>query len=245
MSKNIRKESQTGFYHVMARGVNRQSIFQKDDDRRVFIGLLKDSVFKMDIEIHSFCLMENHLHILIKTEKKILSEFMRFVLSNYVRYFNKTQNRIGHLFENRFKSEPVNDEKYYLTVLRYILQNPEKAFLSTTQNYQWSSINAYSNDSFVNTEFALGLFKSKKSFYRFILEKNNDECLDLVLTREEKELKNQLIVKAILGNTNLKDITKISKYKRNYFIHEMKRNGISIRGIESITGLGKGIIQRI
>jgi len=244
MSKNCREESKTGFYHVMVRGVNRQKIFCDSTDRKFFIHLLKKNVCSKNVEVHAFCLMENHVHLLLKAEKHDLSSYMRDVLTIYAMYFNKKVNRCGHLFENRFKSEPINDEIYYLTVLRYILQNPEKAFICRTNDYPWSSIGAYTKDSFVTTDFVLSLFSSVRDFKKFVCERNNDECLDLDLTSEEKDLKAKIIIKYLLGDLSVEKLKELSKNNRNHYIREMKKNDITIRRISKITGLSLGIVQK-
>lgn len=248
LNTHFRKESTFGFYHVMVRGVNRMDIFGFDDDRKFFLHLLKEYVSKMNVEIHAFCLMDNHVHLLLKAEKEDLSNFMRNILTRYSKYFNRKNNRTGHLFQNRFKSEPINDEKYYLTVLRYILQNPEKAFICKTEEYQWSSINAYEQKCFISTEFALNLFKNKSSLKKFILEKGNEECLDLPLTRDEIKIKKELIMKCILRNTSITELKNdliVSKPKRKYFVAQMKRNGLSIRYISQKTGISKNFIRAV
>lgn len=244
MSKHVREKSETGFYHVMVRGVNKQNIFADNSDRIKFLFLLKTMTENVSTEIHAFCLMENHIHILIHTEGDNLSAVMQKILLNYVRYFNKKYNRVGHLFESRFKSECINDESYYLTVLRYILQNPEKALICCTLDYRWSSIRAFFNQSFVKTGFAESLFATKADLIHFITARNNDECLDLKLTAEEEDTRAQMIIKIILGRANEKDIDRMSRSKRNYYLREMKKNGVSIRRISSITGIAKSIVAR-
>ena len=241
MTGKYREESKSGFYHVMIRGVNRQNIFIEDSDRQHFIFLLKKCSLALMIEVHAFCLMDNHVHILVKSTKIELSLFMHKILTSYVKYYNYKTGRVGHLVQNRFKSEPVNDEHYYLTVLRYILQNPENALICKTKDYKWSSIGAYDHKSFVKTEFALSLFSCKKDLISFLFEKNSDECMDLQLTREEKETKDSIVIRYIIGKQDLKSL---SIPKRNFYINCMKKNGISIRRISKVTGLSIGMIQR-
>lgn len=247
-SNYCRQESTTGFYHVMVRGINRMNIFGDDKDRQFFLHLLKEYVIKMDVQIHAFCLMDNHVHLLIKAEKEDLSNYMRVILTRYAKFFNKKYNRTGHLFQNRFKSEIIDTEKYFLTVLRYILQNPQKAFICTTENYQWSSIKSYDQKCFVSTTFALSLFSSKEKLYKFLLDKNNEECLDLTLTRDEKNLRNELIMKLILRNVNIQDLRNdsiVSKPRRKFYIAQMRKNGLSVKYISKKTGISTNFIQSI
>lgn len=244
MKEMTRGVSEIGFYHVMARGVNKQIIFNDDNDKRYFLGLIKKKSEIVNIEIHAFCIMDNHFHMLIRSEKQKLSTFMQMILTEYAKNHNKKVGRIGHLFENRFKSEVINDEKYYLTVLRYILQNPEKAFISSTEKYRWSSISAYRNNSFVRTDFAENLIGSKKELMKYLLEKNQDECMDLPLTKEEEDIKAKIIIDYLCRNLKNDELNNMSKERRNLYIREMKKSGISNRKISNMTGIGIGIVQR-
>lgn len=244
MSRNLREESKTGFYHVMVRGVNRQKIFCDNDDRKHFLHLLKENTYKHRVEIHAFCLMENHVHILINAKKNNLSSYMRNLLTVYALYFNKKTSREGHLFGNRFKSEPVNDEIYFLTVLRYILQNPEKAFICKASQYPWSSYSAYDRDTFVNTEFALNYFKSSSELKKFINARNVDECLDLELSTEEKDVQAKLIIKYLLGGTDIAELKNLPKLQRDKYIREMKKNEIAMQRISNITGISISVVRK-
>lgn len=244
MSNNGRKVSKSGFYHAMIRGVNRQTIFSDDYDRRFFLKELKTNIRKFQLEVHAFCLMDNHVHLLLKAEMNMLSRYMRTILTNYVTYYNKKQNRSGHLLENRFKSETVEDDKYYLVVLRYILQNPEKAFICSTDQYRWSSFHSYDFDSFIETSYAIELCGSKNELIRFLLENNRDECLEILPSKDEKEQKYQIYMKNILGKIEFSDLKSLSRNQRNLYIREMRRCNIPVRFISNITGISRGVIER-
>jgi REP element-mobilizing transposase RayT len=137
MPRSARKESGCGIYHVMMRGVNRQAIFDDDEDCRRFMDILADLPFQHDDDgrllpirtcvIYAWCLMMNHLHLLVMEKNWKIAEVIKSLASSYVYYYNKKNERIGHLFQERFKSEPCNDMEYFTTLLRYIHQNPVKA----------------------------------------------------------------------------------------------------------------------
>lgn len=243
MSNICRVESKTKFYHVMIRGVNRQKIFCDDNDRKYFLHLMKEYSYQKRVEIHAFCLMENHVHILLKAEKNYLSDYMRLIQTSYAVHFNKKTNREGHLFGSRFKSEPINDESYFLTVLRYILQNPEKAFICNAEDYKWSSYSAYGRDTFVYTDFALSYFKSVNELKKYITEYNNDECLDLKLSSEEKDVKASLIIKWLLGKINPEELKNLPRMQRDKYLRDMKRNEISLQRISNITGVSISTVR--
>jgi REP element-mobilizing transposase RayT len=132
MARTLRTKSETGIYHVMMRGVNHQIIFEQPSDYSRFQELLGQFTNPKDEQnrpqpprcsFYAYCLMPNHVHLLIKEESEDLSSVVKRISAAYALYFNKKHERCGHLFQDRFKSEPVNDAAYFFTLLRYIHQN--------------------------------------------------------------------------------------------------------------------------
>ena len=124
MPRQARRKSKTGIYHVIMRGINRQSIFEDDEDYERFIETLKKYKETSEYKIYAFCLMRNHFHLLMKTEKEDLDLVIKRIAGSYVYWYNLKYHRSGHLFQDRYKSEAVEDDPYFLTVLRYIHHNP-------------------------------------------------------------------------------------------------------------------------
>lgn len=144
MPRPQRINSTGAFFHVMARGNNRQPIFQETADYVLFEGLLRQATEKFDFLLHAYCLMRNHIHLLIETGKAGISVPMDWLLGVYAQKFNQRVNRIGHLFQGRFLSKLIVDERYLLSVSRYIHRNPVKAALScSAEDYPWSSMPVY------------------------------------------------------------------------------------------------------
>ena len=150
MPRSARKESGVGIYHVMMRGINRQAIFDDEEDCHRFMDILADLPFQHDDDgnllpirtcaIYAWCLMMNHFHLLVMEKDWKIAEVIKSLASSYVFYYNKKNERIGHLFQERFKSEPCNDMEYFTTLLRYIHQNPVKAgIVENAADYEWSS----------------------------------------------------------------------------------------------------------
>ena len=158
-SRNITKDYIThSYYHVYNRGVNRQIIFSDDHDYNVFLNLLKrylsktkhtdnygrDGVsFHDEIELLAFCLMPNHFHLLIYVNEKprTMSELMRRVCTSYTMYFNRRHDRVGSLFQSRFKASRITNDAYLLHISRYIHRNPEDYY-----NWKYSSYPYYIKD---------------------------------------------------------------------------------------------------
>lgn len=113
-----------GCYHILNRGVNRQKIFLTDEDKEKFLELLALSREIYQFSVHSFCILDNHYHLLIETSTDNLSLATRYINSRYAEYFNARTGRIGPLWQGRYKSWYVHDEKYFWLLLRYIEMNP-------------------------------------------------------------------------------------------------------------------------
>lgn len=157
MPRHSREQSGTGIYHVMLRGVNRQSIFEDDEDNIRFLNLLRSLVERFDdagkplpalCVFYAYCLMDNHVHLLMKEQSENISTVIKRLAVSYAYYFNRKYSHNGHLFQDRFKSEPVNDIAYFMTLMRYIHQNPVKACLvGDVCDYRWSSWHEYASSS--------------------------------------------------------------------------------------------------
>ena len=124
MPRQGRIQSGTGVYHVMMRGINRQQIFESEEDNRHMLYILSNLHLQYSPEgtplssptctIYAYCLMGNHFHLPIQERAWTIGEIIKSLASSYVYYFNKKYQRIGHLFQDRFKSEPVNDMNYFV-----------------------------------------------------------------------------------------------------------------------------------
>ena len=136
-----------GSYHVTARGNHKENIFSKKEDFAYYLTLVKEAVeyYRNDkYEIISYCLMDNHVHLLIKTGEKPLGQFIGRINSKYAKYYNKKYNCIGHLFQDRYFSELIESNSQMLETSRYIHLNPVRAKMTEKpENYEWSSYSMY------------------------------------------------------------------------------------------------------
>jgi putative transposase len=128
-------------HHVIQRGNNRTDIFRTDGDYRVFLAMLREASSRYEFDIHGYVLMRNHVHVLGTPQTpSAVERTMQVIGSRYAGYFNRRHARTGSLFEGRYKSSFVDDERYWITCLRYIELNPVRAGLvSTPADYRWSS----------------------------------------------------------------------------------------------------------
>ncbi|MCX6062181.1 MAG: transposase, partial [Campylobacterales bacterium] len=119
-----------GYHHVINRGVARSNIFTSSTDKDKFLQILCKACKLYDVIVHDYCLMDNHYHLFLETKQENLSLIMRQLNSYYAIYFNKKENRVGYLWQGRFRSWYVVNEEYLYLLLRYIESNPLKANLS-------------------------------------------------------------------------------------------------------------------
>ena len=165
MPRIARELSKTGFYHVIIRGVNKETIFIDDEDRRMFLRLLKKYKEELKCNVYSYCLMSNHVHILIEDKELNIGELMKNITCVYAWEFNRKYDRVGHLFQDRFKSQNVENQNYLLRLIRYIHRNPEKAGICKTEDYRWSSYSEVIYGSkIIDRDFILSIYSNNK-FY--------------------------------------------------------------------------------
>ena len=126
MPRTQRVRSNSGYYHIMLRGNERKNIFLSDEDKLRFMETVYEKKQEARFYLHSFCLMDNHIHLMLSEGLEDISSVMKRVTVSYVYYFNKKHKRVGHLFQDRFKSEVVDEDSYALSLARYIHQNPVK-----------------------------------------------------------------------------------------------------------------------
>ena len=144
MPRIPRQKSESGIYHIMLRGINQQIIFEDDEDYTKFIDTLEIYKAVSGYKVFAYCLMSNHIHILLKVEKEDIDLIIKRIAGSYVYWYNWKYYRKGHLFQDRFKSEPIENDEYFLTALRYIHQNPVKAgVVEKIDEYEYSSYNEY------------------------------------------------------------------------------------------------------
>ena len=266
MPRQSRKESGTGIYHVMLRGINHQSIFNDEEDYYHFIATLDRVRFRYDDEgapcgsnctYYAYCLMSNHVHLLIRERGESIGETIKRIASSYVFYYNHKYARDGHLFRDRFKSEPVNDMAYFATLLRYIHQNPVKANLvERVGDYSYSSWGEF--DGSVEPVFQICdietvlkriPFAELKEWIDEPLDPLEDDvpCLEIEDPSRGRPSDDQvmLLIKEHTGVTNSSAFQQLEDGIKRDMLKFLKSKGASFRQLERLTGVSRGIIQSL
>lgn len=252
MSRKMREKSNSGIYHVMLRGINRQTLFEDDEDRQRFIDTMGYYKTISGYSLYGYCLMDNHVHLLIREMDENISMGIKRISSSFVYWYNQKYNRCGHLFQERYKSEVVDNEGYFLTVLRYIHQNPIKAGIAKDmEQYPWSSYREYIGiASITDIDFALEIFSTDRAkaielFKKNSKEEREEQCLEI---REAIRVSDEEIIAHMkkLGIQTVNQLQILDKMKRNDVIREIKRiEGAGIRQIARITGISRSVISRV
>ncbi|MCP4991239.1 MAG: transposase [Colwellia sp.] len=143
MARPLRIEFDGAFYHVTSRGNARQNIYLNGSDYLLFLDTLTDVCKRYNWLIHAYCLMTNHYHLVVETPEGNLSLGMRQLNGVYTQRFNRKHGRVGHIFQGRFKSVLVDSDSYYITLIRYVIQNPLRAnMVKQVGDYSWCSYNS-------------------------------------------------------------------------------------------------------
>ncbi|MBP2242370.1 REP element-mobilizing transposase RayT [Cytobacillus eiseniae] len=254
MPRRAREKSKSGIYHIMWRGANRQEIFHDDEDRIRYIDILERVKKKSQLKVYAWCLMSNHVHLLLKEEDEELSTAMKRVAVSYVRYYNWKYRTTGHLYQDRFKSENVETEQYLRTVVRYIHQNPVKArIVQSVEQWRWSSCQAYyeqqSSTNFLDKEMILKMYSTNmavaiEKFRDFNEQQNNDQCLDddvyrIRLSDDEA----RLAIKKLLCGIEITHVKSLPRIERNSLLQKVKGiEGVSQRQAARILGVSANLI---
>ena len=192
MPRTARLKGPQCTYHIIVRGNNRGNLFNDDEDRLRYLTTLKRFKVKYDFLLYAYVLMDNHVHMIINSNNEDISKIMQSIEISYTYYFNKKYNRVGHLFQDRFKSIIINDDSYIVNLSKYIHNNPKRARLVPYgSDYIWSSCRAYTSFGYdglkiLDTGFILGYFSknvklSKLRYLSYMLDDSDDHAIDKML----------------------------------------------------------------
>lgn len=180
MPRTARIKSPVGIYHVMIRSISEIDLYRSDDDKNRYLEILKKYQSIFLFKVYSYCLMTNHAHFVIDTCGSDISKIMKCVNQSYVSYYNPKYDRHGHVFQDRFKSKPVDKDEYLIMLTAYIHQNPSSIpqYKNNTDKYKYSSLGIYLGirpDSYgiLDYRYILGYFsknvrKARKSYLIFL-----------------------------------------------------------------------------
>lgn len=244
MSRGARKVAESGFYHVMMRGSGRQILFEDDGDMSKFLSILSEMLDRSGVVLIAWCLMTNHVHLLVSDEGRRLSEALHDLTSAYAGYFNRKTGHVGAVFGGRFKSVPIESEAQLVAAARYIHDNPEKAGICSADEYEWSSFGEYAGKPWIcDVSVIAGVLGGVESLlasgdtlkgapYHFRTGRRvpDEELLD--------------VARATLHPRDPSEVKGLEASSRHEALRRLSEAGLSQRQIERVTGVGRYSIQR-
>jgi len=239
LGRKPRFEYPGGVYHIIQRGNNREYIFANNEDKKFILSLLQESSEKFAFHIYGYVIMSNHYHLIIKLSDVPLKDIMHRINNKFSRGFNKKYNRTGHVFENRYKAILVIDDRYLLSLLRYVHQNPVIANMCKhVYDYPWSSDGLYRSNNtqngIVNIDFILDIFSKNrvealKAYIDFMDENKKEdigvfEKADVIGQVNTKRIDEYIELETKPLNQILKEITKDEEIYNDIKLGSRKRH---------------------
>ena len=264
MSRTARERTSTNVYHAVMRGVNKQQIFECSEDYRRFISILRQQTIgepetilnpqPAHCVVYAYCLMGNHVHLLIQEKGETIGETMKRISSSYVYYYNHKYGRIGHLFQERFKSQPVDEWSYFVTLLRYIHQNLLKARLvNDIAAYPWSSWSEYQGTEtspMCSTQVVLkriSLSGLTELVCAPLTVEDEENLLDVEHTPVKTYWSDEEAWQVLLelsGTSTLSEFQKLPRPFQKHCLWEAHECGVGPRTLSRLTGVAYSIVQR-
>jgi REP element-mobilizing transposase RayT len=231
--------------------INRQSIFESDEDCTRFLEIISEVKNLSGFKLPGYCLMGNHAHLLIQTAEEPLSVVFNRIGVRYVSWFNRKYERSGHLFQDRFKSEAIDDDKRLLAVLRYIFNNPVKARICRqAADYKWSSYRDYISQGkgLTDTSDILQMFSTNASnaieqFKGFMQIEAEGVFLDADSASKRSDEAYRERMEKLCGIKTSGQFQALTPEERDRSIRILRESGMSIRRISRLTGISIGIVR--
>lgn len=254
MPRRPRVSSSTGIYHITLRSISQHIIFEEDSDFKKFLFILTDCKKAMDIDIYAYCLMNNHIHLLLRSSLDDLAAFFQSLGSRFVRWYNNKYARSGHLFQDRFFSVPVETDSQYLSTLIYIHNNPVKANMCRfPSEYRWSSFNAFYGEKnpLIDVSHSYDIAGSKDLLQKYFA--TNSELQDESMfanihpaTRhfvtDEKAIE---VFKSVTSLSSTSEVVNLPRTARNDYIRRLHQVGITQKQISRLMDVSLSTVKRI
>ncbi len=246
MPRTARKKSESGIFHAMLRGIDRQVIFQDDEDCEKYLQCLSACEKICGFTLYAYCLMGNHVHLLLQEGKEPLSQVFKRLGVRYVYWYNWKYQRTGHLFQDRFKSEPIEDDTHFLAALRYIYQNPIKAGIcKRPEDYPWSSYYPTSPYRTLVDWEKLSTLISLEEFSVFLNQSSEIVFLDAETEHRPNDREAAERIRALCHLTAITEFSLLPMETQSRYLRQLQQERCSIRQLARLTGLTKGQIERL
>lgn len=253
MPRSARQTSNTKVYHIIIRGNDKQDIFYDEKDYEKFEKEVVKSKEKYRCEIYAYCVMNNHVHLVIFDKENKISKIIQSITIAYSSYFSKKYEKVGHLFQNRFLSKNIETREYLLEVVRYIHQNPSKAKIANINKYKWSSYQEYIyNQKIINSKLILSIFGSTKQeainnfiFFHSYKEERLNDVLEYEMLEKLTDDKLKEKIEKLLKIDDVREIRTYNTEIRNEKLKQLKAiKGVTKVQLSRVLGINKKMLER-
>lgn len=251
MTRAPRSISSANVYHIIFRGAGKQIVFEDNSDRRFFLRLLDKYVKELQGELYAWILMSDHVHLILHMPLESIATLMKKLGATYFRHFNDKTGSCGHVLQGRYHSEAISSDEYLMTCVRYVHQNIEKAGVCPMGDYEWSSYRCYTGMCHcplveTHTDFVLEVFDGLDGFLRFHEAREYAvPCIDIgktgVRMTDDEAV---MFAKSLLGEHDFRHLKELEKTERNARLRMLKSEGLGVRQIGRLTGIGVSTISR-
>ena len=245
-SRNNMKNS--SFFHIMVQGINKEYIFNTPRNKEEYLKLLYSN--NKEIQIIAFCIMDNHAHILIETDGiSYIEDWMKKVNTSYAIYYNKKYDRVGYVFRNRYKSQPIKNQKHLYLCVEYIHNNPVKAEIcKTKEEYNFSSYSKIYQGNQINIQKKIEQLISQCGMQKENNKQETERKFELI--EEEKENKEEIcrkIIERFLEDKklNIEELKKEEDYLKEIIRILNNENNISYRVMEKHLKMSREKLRKL
>lgn len=246
MPRISKKDLESGFFHIMSQGINKEKIFESNKNKKRYQDLMQRYQREQKIRILAYCIMDNHVHMLIfSDEMQEISTFMKKLNTNYAIYYNKIEERVGYVFRNRYKSEKIYNQSYLKNCLKYIHMNPVKAgIVKKEKDYKYSSYCDYINkEGIVNDETIRMIFNSEYNYLKEFLEIEYEE--NLFFNSKEKEIKEYIAIYCDYKDVTIEELVKKQKLLKNLYNNLKEQYEISKSKMAQMININRTKLVRL
>jgi len=243
-----RKKGESGFYHVVPKGISDMLLFENDGDRALYLKWLKEAKEKTGVLVHAYCLMSNHIHLVLEDPHDDMAEALKHVHERYGAYYAEKTGRRGGIFRRPFWSEPIENDSYFLCAIRYVHANPAAAGICSASAYAWSSVKDYlgRRGGLTDTGLALEMLGGREGFIEFSKASNMTAWafpgskLKAHLTDDEAVR----IAKQILGE-QVDSFASMPPSQKDGVVCNLRNRGFSSGQIARILGISKSYVIKL
>lgn len=247
MPHTARKKSESGFYHVVPKGIADQIIFEDDADRHLYLQLLSKAAGNSGILVHAYCLMSNHVHLIVEDRGDNLSDCMKYLHERYAMHFAKVMGRTGGVFRKPYWSEPIETDPYLLCAIRYVHANPAAAGICKASVYRWSSMGAYleDGDGITTTGLILDMAGGKEGFLEFS-DASNSTALPFPGSRLKGHLSDEEALRLAREVLEMDDVNlaRLQPSVRREKLEKLRDHSFSVRQLSRICGISTATINK-